>query len=317
MIESRDEQFLWVEKYRPQKIDDCILPESLKKTFKDYVAQGELPHFLLCGTAGVGKTTIAKALCNEIGAEYVILNGSDTGGHIDTLRTTIKGFATSVSLTDAKKVIILDEADYLQANSTQPALRNYMEEFSANCRFIFTANYKNRIIEPIHSRCAVIEFKIDTKEKQEIAASFFKRATAILKQEGIEFDPKVVAELITKHFPDYRRILNEMQRYSVSGKIDSGILVNMSEESFKGLIKLMKDKDFTEVRKWVAKNSDADTTALFRELYDNASVNMDVNSIPPMVLILADYQYKAAFVADHELNIMAALTEIMAQCKFK
>jgi DNA polymerase III delta prime subunit len=317
MIESRDEQFLWVEKYRPQKIDDCILPESLKKTFKDYVAQGELPHFLLCGTAGVGKTTIAKALCNEIGAEYVILNGSDTGGHIDTLRTTIKGFATSVSLTDAKKVIILDEADYLQANSTQPALRNYMEEFSANCRFIFTANYKNRIIEPIHSRCAVIEFKIDTKEKQEIAAAFFKRATAILKQESIEFDPKVVAELITKHFPDYRRILNEMQRYSVSGKIDSGILVNMSEESFKGLIKLMKDKDFTEVRKWVAKNSDADTTALFRELYDNASSNMDVNSIPPMVLILADYQYKAAFVADHELNIMAALTEIMAQCKFK
>lgn len=317
MIESRDEQFLWVEKYRPQKIDDCILPESLKKTFKDYVAQGELPHFLLCGTAGVGKTTIAKALCNEIGAEYVILNGSDTGGHIDTLRTTIKGFATSVSLTDAKKVIILDEADYLQANSTQPALRNYMEEFSANCRFIFTANYKNRIIEPIHSRCAVIEFKIDNKEKQEIAAAFFKRATAILKQENVEFDPKVVAELVTKHFPDYRRILNELQRYSVSGKIDSGILVNMSQESFKSLVKLMKDKDFTEVRKWVAKNSDADTTALFRELYDTASVNMDANSIPPMILILADYQYKAAFVADHELNIMAALTEIMAQCKFK
>jgi DNA polymerase III delta prime subunit len=306
-----------VEKYRPQKIDDCILPESLKKTFKDYIAQGELPHFLLCGTAGVGKTTVAKALCNEIGAEYVILNGSDTGGHIDTLRTTIKGFATSVSLTDAKKVIILDEADYLQANSTQPALRNYMEEFSANCRFIFTANYKNRIIEPIHSRCAVIEFKIDNKEKQEIAAAFFKRATTILKQENIEFDPKVVAELVTKHFPDYRRILNELQRYSVSGKIDSGILVNMSQESFKGLVKLMKDKDFTEVRKWVAKNSDADTTALFRELYDTASVNMDANSIPPMILILADYQYKAAFVADHELNIMAALTEIMAQCKFK
>lgn len=317
MIESRDEQFLWVEKYRPQKIDDCILPESLKKTFKDYIAQGELPHFLLCGTAGVGKTTVAKALCNEIGAEYVILNGSDTGGHIDTLRTTIKGFATSVSLTDAKKVIILDEADYLQANSTQPALRNYMEEFSANCRFIFTANYKNRIIEPIHSRCAVIEFKIDSKEKQEIAAAFFKRATAILKQEGIEFDPKVVAELVTKHFPDYRRILNELQRYSVSGKIDSGILVNMSQESFKGLIKLMKDKDFGEVRKWVAKNSDAETTALFRELYDNATTNMDGNSIPQMILILADYQYKAAFVADHELNIMAALTEIMAQCKFK
>lgn len=316
-MECREEQFLWVEKYRPQKIDDCILPESLKKTFKDYVAQGELPHFLLCGTAGVGKTTIAKALCNEIGAEYVILNGSDTGGHIDTLRTTIKGFATSVSLTDAKKVIILDEADYLQANSTQPALRNYMEEFSANCRFIFTANYKNRIIEPIHSRCAVIEFKIDAKEKQEIAASFFKRATAILRQENVEFDPKVVAELVTKHFPDYRRILNELQRYSVSGKIDSGILVNMSQESFRGLVRLMKDKDFTEVRKWVAKNSDADTTALFRELYDNATANIEANSIPQLILILADYQYKAAFVADHELNIMAALTEIMAQCKFK
>ena len=317
MIESRDEQFLWVEKYRPQKIDDCILPESLKKTFKDYVAQGELPHFLLCGTAGVGKTTIAKALCNEIGAEYVILNGSDTGGHIDTLRTTIKGFATSVSLTDAKKVIILDEADYLQANSTQPALRNYMEEFSANCRFIFTANYKNRIIEPIHSRCAVIEFKIDNKDKQEIAATFFKRAVSILKQEQIEFDPKVVAELITKHFPDYRRILNELQRYSVSGKIDSGILVNMSEESFKGLIKLLKEKDFTEVRKWVSKNSDSDTTSLFRELYDSAATTIEPNSVPQLVLILADYQYKAAFVADHELNIMAALTEIMAQCKFK
>jgi len=317
MIESRDEQFLWVEKYRPQKIDDCILPESLKKTFKDYIAQGELPHFLLCGTAGVGKTTVAKALCNEIGAEYVILNGSDTGGHIDTLRTTIKGFATSVSLTDAKKVIILDEADYLQANSTQPALRNYMEEFSANCRFIFTANYKNRIIEPIHSRCAVIEFKIDNKEKQEIAAAFFKRAVTILRQEDIEFDPKVVAELVTKHFPDYRRILNELQRYSVSGKIDSGILVNMSQESFTDLVNLMKDKNFTEVRKWVTKNSDSDTTSLFRELYDTATQHIDSNSIPQLVLILADYQYKAAFVADHELNIMAALTELMGNCKFK
>jgi DNA polymerase III delta prime subunit len=317
MIESRDEQFLWVERYRPQKIDDCILPESLKKTFKDYIAQGELPHFLLCGTAGVGKTTVAKALCNEIGAEYVILNGSDTGGHIDTLRTTIKGFATSVSLTDAKKVIILDEADYLQANSTQPALRNYMEEFSANCRFIFTANYKNRIIEPIHSRCAVIEFKIDNKEKQEIAAAFFKRAVTILRQEDIEFDPKVVAELVTKHFPDYRRILNELQRYSVSGKIDSGILVNMSQESFTDLVNLMKDKNFTEVRKWVTKNSDSDTTSLFRELYDTATQHIDSNSIPQLVLILADYQYKAAFVADHELNIMAALTELMGNCKFK
>ena len=316
MIDSRDEMFLWVEKYRPQKIDDCVLPQALKDTFRQYVEQGELPNFLFAGTAGVGKTTIAKALCNEIGAEYLMINGSEESG-IDTLRTKIKGFASTVSLTDAKKVVILDEADYLQANSTQPALRAFIEEFANNCRFILTCNFKNRIIEPIHSRCAVVEFKIDSKDKQEIAATFFKRAVSILKQEQIEFDPKVVAELITKHFPDYRRILNELQRYSVSGKIDSGILVNMSEESFKGLIKLLKDKDFNEVRKWVSKNSDSDTTSLFRELYDSAANTIEPNSVPQMVLILADYQYKAAFVADHELNIMAALTEIMAQCKFK
>ena len=317
MIESRDEQFLWVEKYRPQKIDDCVLPDALKKTFKEYIAQGELPSFLFSGTAGVGKTTVAKALCNEIGAEYIMINGSDEGRSIDVLRTTVKSFASTVSLTDSKKVIIIDEADYMNAQSVQPALRSMIEEFSANCRFIFTCNFKNRIIEPLHSRCAVIEFKIDSKDKQEIAATFFKRAVQILKQENIEFDPKVVAELITKHFPDYRRILNELQRYSVSGKIDSGILLNMSEESFKDLVKLLKDKNFTEVRKWVAKQTDADTTSLFRELYDTASVNMDPNSIPQLVLTLADYQYKAAFVADHELNIMAALTEVMANCKFK
>jgi DNA polymerase III delta prime subunit len=316
MIDSRDEMFLWVEKYRPQKIDDCVLPQALKETFRQYVEQGELPNFLFTGSAGVGKTTIAKALCNEIGAEYMMINGSEESG-IDTLRTKIKGFASTISLTDAKKVVILDEADYLNANSTQPALRGFIEEFANNCRFILTCNFKNRIIEPIHSRCAVIEFKIDNKDKQEIAATFFKRAVTILKKEQIEFDPKVVAELITKHFPDYRRILNELQRYSVSGKIDSGILVNMSEESFKGLIKLLKEKDFTEVRKWVSKNSDSDTTSLFRELYDSAATTIEPNSVPQLVLILADYQYKAAFVADHELNIMAALTEIMAQCKFK
>jgi DNA polymerase III delta prime subunit len=316
MIDSRDEMFLWVEKYRPQKIDDCVLPQALKDTFRQYVEQGELPNFLFTGSAGVGKTTIAKALCNEIGAEFMMINGSEESG-IDTLRTKIKGFASTISLTDAKKVVILDEADYLNANSTQPALRGFIEEFANNCRFILTCNFKNRIIEPIHSRCSVVEFKIDSKDKQEIAATFFKRAVSILKQEQIEFDPKVVAELITKHFPDYRRILNELQRYSVSGKIDSGILVNMSEESFKGLIKLLKDKDFTEVRKWVSKNSDSDTTSLFRELYDSAATTIEPNSVPQLVLILADYQYKAAFVADHELNIMAALTEIMAQCKFK
>jgi DNA polymerase III delta prime subunit len=316
MIDSRDEMFLWVEKYRPQKIDDCVLPQALKDTFRQYVEQGELPNFLFTGSAGVGKTTIAKALCNEIGAEFMMINGSEESG-IDTLRTKIKGFASTISLTDAKKVVILDEADYLNANSTQPALRGFIEEFANNCRFILTCNFKNRIIEPIHSRCSVVEFKIDSKDKQEIAATFFKRAVSILKQEQIEFDPKVVAELITKHFPDYRRILNELQRYSVSGKIDSGILVNMSEESFKGLIKLLKEKDFTEVRKWVSKNSDSDITSLFRELYDSAATTIEPNSVPQLVLILADYQYKAAFVADHELNIMAALTEIMAQCKFK
>ena len=316
MIDSRDEMFLWVEKYRPQKIDDCVLPQSLKDTFKQYIQQGELPNFLFCGTAGVGKTTVAKALCNEIGAEYLMINGSEESG-IDTLRTKIKGFASTISLTDAKKVVILDEADYLQANSTQPALRAFIEEFANNCRFILTCNFKNRIIEPIHSRCSVIEFKIENKDKQEIAASFFKRATTILKNEGVGFDPKVVAELVTKHFPDYRRILNELQRYSVSGTIDSGILVNMSAESFKDLVRLMKEKNFTEVRKWVAKNSDADTTSLFRELYDSATNTIEPNSIPQLVLTLADYQYKAAFVADHELNIMAALTEVMANCKFK
>jgi DNA polymerase III delta prime subunit len=317
MIDSREDQFLWVEKYRPQKIDDCVLPQAIKDTFKQYITQGELPSFLFSGTAGVGKTTVAKALCNEIGAEYILVNGSDEGRSIDVLRTTIKGFASTVSLTDAKKVVIVDEADYMNAQSVQPALRSFIEEFSGNCRFIFTCNFKNRIIEPLHSRCAVIEFKIDSKDKQEIAATFFKRAVQILKQEDIAFDPKVVAELITKHFPDYRRILNELQRYSVSGKIDSGILLNMSEESFKDLVKLLKDKNFTEVRKWVAKQTDADTTSLFRELYDTASANMDPNSIPQLVLTLADYQYKAAFVADHELNIMAALTEVMANCKFK
>jgi DNA polymerase III delta prime subunit len=317
MIESRDDQFLWVEKYRPQTIDECVLPEALKNTFKEYIAQGELPTFLFSGTAGVGKTTVAKALCAEVGAEYIMINGSDEGRSIDVLRNTIRGFASTVSLTESNKIVIIDEADYMNANTVQPALRSFIEEFSNNCRFIFTCNFKNRIIEPLHSRCAVIEFKIDTRDKQQIAGTFFKRATQILKKEGVEFDSKVVAELITKHFPDYRRILNELQRYSVSGKIDSGILVNMSEDSYKDLIKNMKEKNFTEVRKWVGKNTDIDSVSLFRELYDTASTNMETASIPQLVLLLADYQYKAAFVADHELNTMAALTEIMAQCKFK
>ena len=316
MINSRDEMFLWVEKYRPQKIDECVLPESLKKTFHEYIAQGELPTFLFCGTAGVGKTTVAKALCNEIGAEFLFINGSEESG-IDVLRTKIKSFASSVSLTDAKKVVILDEADYLNPNSTQPALRAFIEEFSANCRFIFTCNFKNRIIEPLHSRCAVIDFKIDNKDKQETMAAFFKRAVQILKQENIEFDQKVVAKVVAKHFPDYRRVLNELQRYSVSGKIDTGILVNVGEESYKELMKNLREMNFTEVRKWVGKNSDMDSVALFRELYDNANTLLEPQSIPQLVITLAEYQYKAAFVADHELNTMAALTEVMANCKFK
>ena len=310
------EQYLWCEKYRPQSIDECVLPEEMKNTFKKFIDSGELPNFLFCGSAGVGKTTIAKALCNEIGAEYLFINGSEESG-IDVLRNKIKSFASSVSLTDAKKVVILDEADYLNPNSTQPALRGFIEEFSNNCRFIFTCNFKNRIIEPLHSRCAVIEFKIDNSEKPKIASQFFRRVIDILSKESIEAEGKVVAELITKYFPDYRRILNELQRYSVSGKIDAGLLVNLGDESYHELVKFMKAKNFTEVRKWVGKNSDVESTELFRKFYDKAIDIIEQNSIPQLVLILAEYQYKAAFVADREINTMAALTEIMAQAKFK
>ena len=311
------DQYLWVEKYRPASIDECILPEKLKQTFKEYIATGELPTFLFSGTAGVGKTTVARALCNEVGADVLFINGSDEGRSIDTLRTTIKGFASTVSLTDAKKVVILDEADYMNAQSVQPALRGFIEEFSNNCRFIFTCNFKNKIIEPLHSRCAVIDFKIDNAEKPAIAAGFFKRVTQILKAEGIDYDTKVVVELVNKHFPDYRRILNELQRYSVSGKIDAGLLVNMSDESYKTLVMNLKEKDFKKTRQWIAQNSDIETSSLFDHLYEKASEYLEPVSIPTMVLILADYQYKDAFVANHELNTMAAMTEIMLQCKFK
>lgn len=309
------EQFLWMERYRPQTIDECILPDGLKATFKDYITAGELPNFLFHGTAGVGKTTVARALCNGIGAEYMFINGSDESG-IDVLRSKIRGFASSVSLTDAKKVVILDEADYLNPNSTQPALRAFIEEFADNCRFILTCNFKNRVIEPLHSRCAVVDFRVSGKEKVDMAGQFFKRVIYILNQESIEFDKKVVAELVQKHFPDFRRVINELQRYSVSGKIDSGILVNVSGESLKQLYNLMKDKNFTEVRKWASANSDGDTVRIFRELYDHSNTFLEPSSIPQLVLILADYQYKASFVADHELNLMACLTEIMGGCKF-
>ena len=309
-------EYLWCEKYRPTTIDECVLPAGMKATFKEFIDSGELPNFLFAGGAGVGKTTVAKALCNEVGAEYLFINGSEESG-IDVLRGKIKNFASSVSLTDAKKVVILDEADYLNPNSTQPALRGFIEEFSNNCRFIFTCNFKNRIIEPLHSRCAVVEFKIDNTEKPKVAAQFFKRALMILKTEGIEHDPKVVAELISKHFPDYRRVLNELQRYSVSGKIDSGVLINVGEESYAALVKSLKAKAFNEVRTWVGKNSDIESTELFRKLYDKSVDLMEPVSVPQLVLILAEYQFKAAFVADREINTMAALTEIMAQVKFK
>ena len=315
-MDALDKTFLWVEKYRPQKIDDCILPDNLKKTFHDYIKQGELPNFLFCGSAGVGKTTVAKALCNEIGAEYLFINGSDESG-IDVLRTKIKSFASTVSLTQAKKVVILDEADYLNANSTQPALRGFIEEFANNCRFILTCNFKNRIIAPLHSRCSVIDFKIENNDKPKVLNNFFKRVLQILDNETVDYDKNVVAELSSKHFPDYRRILNELQRYSVSGKIDSGILLDLSDESYKELIGYLKSKDFASARKWIGKNSDVDTTSLYRTLYDKAVDYLEKNSVPQLVLILSEYQYKSAFVADHELNNMAALTEIMSSCKFK
>ena len=311
------DQYLWVEKYRPATIDECILPEKLKQTFKDYIATGELPTFLFSGTAGVGKTTVARALCNEVGADVLFLNGSDEGRSIDMLRMNIRGFASTVSLTAAKKVVILDEADYMNPQSVQPALRGFIEEFSNNCRFIFTCNFKNKIIEPLHSRCAVIDFKIDNAEKPAIAAGFFKRVTQILKTEGIDYDTKVVVELVNKHFPDYRRILNELQRYSVSGKIDTGLLVNMSDESYKTLVMNLKEKDFKKTRQWIAQNSDIETSSLFDHLYEKASEYMEPASIPTMVLLLADYQYKDAFVANHELNTMAAMTESMLPCKFR
>lgn len=309
-----DEEFLWCQRYRPLTIEDCILPVEIKDQLRSMSKADRIQNMIFAGPAGCGKTTVALALCEEVDADVMFINASLENG-IDVLRNKITQFASTVSLTEAKKVVILDEAEYL-TNSIQSALRGFIEEFSANVSFILTCNFKNRIIEPLHSRCAVIEFKIDNKEKINLAGQFFKRAVGILKAENVDYDSKVVAELVQKHFPDYRRTINEMQRYSVSGKIDSGILVNMTGESYSKLFKLMKDKNFSEVRKWVAINSDGDTVRIFRELYDNASQIMEPTSIPQLVILLAEYQYKAAFVADHELNLMACLTEVMAGCSF-
>ncbi|NBP02216.1 MAG: AAA family ATPase, partial [Proteobacteria bacterium] len=306
--------FLWVEKYRPRKLGECILPSNQKKIFEEMIGKGEIQNMLLCGSAGVGKTTVARALCEELETDYIIINGSEESG-IDVLRTKIKQFASTVSFSGKTKVVILDEADYLNPNSTQPALRAFIEEFSSNCRFIFTCNFKNRIIPPLHSRCTVIEFKIVNGDKPKIAAKFFKRILEICKHENIDADQKVIAKVIEKHFPDYRRILNELQRYSVSGKIDEGILVNISDDSFNSLKNSLKEKDWKAMRSWVVNNSDQDPTSVFRKLYDQ--LLDDVVQVPQLVLLLADYQYKAAFVADQEINLVACLTEIMAAVEFK
>ena len=313
----RDE-FLWVEKYRPKTIEDCILPESIKKTFLDFLDKGEVPNLLLAGPAGCGKTTVAKALCNQLGVDVYVINGSDEGRFLDTVRNNAKNFASTVSFSsEAKhKVIIIDEADNTTPD-VQLLLRASIEEFSNNCRFIFTCNYKNKIIEPLHSRCAVVEFGIKGKAKQEIAAAFFGRLVTILEQERVEVDKKVLAELINNHFPDWRRVLNECQRYSVSGKIDSGILATFSDVSVNDLTKNLKQKNFTEVRKWCVDNLDNDPAVLLRRIYDSLSSSLVPSSIPAAVLIIAKYQYQIAFVADQEINMLACLTEIMVECEFK
>ena len=308
------EHLLWTEKYRPKKIEDCILPERLKKPFQEYVNQSNIPNLLLAGGAGVGKTTVAKAMCEEIGCDYMVINGSDESG-IDTFRTKIKNYASSMSLSGGRKVIIIDEADYLNPNSTQPALRNAIEEFAINCSFIFTCNYKTRIIEPLHSRCAVIDFGLKNDEKASMASQFFKRLQSVLQTEKVEFDDKVIVELVKKHFPDFRRVLNELQRYSQFGKIDVGILAQIGNIQLQEIVKHIKAKDFGAIRKWVA-TSDLDSNSVFRQIYDSLYDFMKPHSIPQAVLIIADYQYKNAFVADTEINLVACLAELMANCEY-
>lgn len=315
-MNTNDDQFLFVEKYRPKTIEDCILPDTLKKTFQQFVNQKNVPNLLLSGPAGCGKTTVAKAMLEELGCDYIVINGS-MNGNIDTLRNEIRNYASAVSFTGGRKYVILDEADYLNANSTQPALRNFMEEYSSNCGFIMTCNFKNRIIDPLQSRCSVVDFKIKKSDLPALASQFLKRACNILDNEKIKYDKKVVAAVITQHYPDWRRVLNELQSYSVTGAIDEGILANFSQESFKALVGLMKARDFPAVRKWVGENSDIDTDVLFKSLYDSAYELMQPNSIPDLILILAKYQYQAAFVANPEINLAAAFLEIMSTCSFK
>jgi len=310
------EDFLWVEKYRPKTIDETILPDELKSTFQKFVDDKNVPNLILSGGPGIGKTTVARAMLEEIGATYIIINGS-MNGNIDTLRTEIKQFASTVSFSGTRKYVILDEADYLNPQSTQPALRNFMEEFSANCGFILTCNFLNRIISPLHSRCSVVHFKINKSDRPKLATQFYGRVMTILRKENVEFDAKVLPQLIMRHFPDWRRVLNELQRYAAIGKIDTGILANFAETSFQSLVSILKEKDFSSMRKWVADNVDNDSAALFKNFYNSVVDILEPNSVPQMVLLLADYQYKSAFVADQEINLAAFLTEVMAGCEFK
>jgi DNA polymerase III delta prime subunit len=315
-VSTNDDEFLWSQKYRPQKVKECILPETIKTKVSDFVAKGEIPNFMFCGSAGCGKTTLAKAIANELDADMLYINASMESG-IDVLRSKIQQFASSVSFSGGTKLVLLDEADYSNAQSFQPALRGFMETFSSNCRFIFTCNYKNKIIEPLHSRCNVIEFKIENKDRPALLSQMYKRVCEILRLESVDFDQKVVAELISKHFPDNRKILNELQRYSSGGVIDSGILVNLSDESYKELTNCLKNKQFGEVRKWVSRYGEGENVSVFRKLYDTASTYLEPQSVPQLILILADYQHRDAFVADHEINLMACLTEIMSSCNFR
>ena len=310
--------FLWVEKYRPKTIEECILPDNIKETFRQFLNKGEIPNLLLTGPAGVGKTTVAKALCEQLGCDYILINGSDEGRFLDTVRGQAKNFASTMSLLPSSnhKVIIIDEADNT-THDVQLLLRSNIEAFHKNCRFIFTCNYKNKIIQPLHSRCSVVEFSIKGKEKAEVQVAFFERILSILNKENCEADKKVLLQLINKHFPDWRRVLNELQRYAVSGTIDSAILVEFSDVKIEDLIKTLRSKDFSGVRKWVNSNMDNDPAVLLRRLFDNISSSLEGPSIAAAVLIIAKYQYQMAFVADQEINLLAALTEIMVECEFK